>query len=185
MRNTKRLVLAGLCVALGVILPIAFHAIPNGGRIFSPMHIPVLLAGLLTGPLYGLLVGFVTPLLSATLTGMPPLAILPGMTVELAIFGLVSGLFIRYFPIRGYVPAIYISLVSAMLLGRVGAGVVNALIFQLGTYSMEIWITSYFVTSFPGILVHLIAVPHVCFALKQMGVIASPREAALQLEYLK
>ena len=178
MRNTKLLALAGLCVALGVVLPLAFHGVPNAGRIFAPMHIPVLLAGLLTGPLYGFLVGLLTPALSAALTGMPPMAILPGMTVELAIFGCVGGLLMRYLPIRGYVPAVYASLVNAMLLGRIAAGIVNALIFQLGAYSMEIWISSYFIVSFPGILIHLIAVPHVCFALKQMGVTQSPREAA-------
>jgi len=181
MRNIKLLVFAGLCVALGVVLPLAFHSVPNAGRIFAPMHIPVLLSGLLTGPFYGLLVGLITPALSATLTGMPPAAMLPAMTVELAIFGAGSGFLMRYLPIRGYVPAVYVSLVSAMLLGRIAAGIVNALIFQLGAYSMEIWITSYFITSFPGILIHLIAVPHVCFALRQVGVIESPREAACKL----
>ena len=178
MRHTKLIVFAGLCVALGVVLPLAFHSIPNAGRIFAPMHIPVLLAGLLTGPVYGLVVGFITPILSSVLTGMPPAAVLPAMTVELAIFGLAGGLLMRYLPIRGYVPAVYLSLIGAMLLGRLAAGAVNALIFQLGNYSMQIWITSYFVTSFPGILIHLVAVPHVCFALRQVGLVTSPRETA-------
>ena len=53
MRKTKKLVFAGLCTALGVALPIAFHAIPNAGGIFLPMHIPVLLCGLLLGPVRG------------------------------------------------------------------------------------------------------------------------------------
>jgi len=182
MRNTKSLILAGLCVALGIILPLAFHSVPNGGRIFAPMHIPVLLSGLLLGPLYGLLVGLVTPALSSVLTGMPPAAILPAMTVELAIFGAASGLLIRHLPIRNYVPAVYLSLIGAMLLGRFAAGIMNALIFQAGAYSLEVWISAYFVTSFPGILVHLVAVPHVCFALRQIGAIVSPRETALKLE---
>jgi len=180
MRNIKLLVLAGLCVALGIVLPLAFHAIPNAGRIFAPMHIPVLLSGLLTGPFYGLLTGILTPVLSSVLTGMPPAAILPAMTVELALFGLVGGLLIRYLPVKHYVPAVYLSLIGAMLIGRVAAGVVNALVFQLGNYSMEIWITSYFITSLPGILIHLLTVPHICFALKQVDMITSPREAALR-----
>ena len=179
MRSTKSLIFAGLCVALGIILPLAFHGIPDGGRIFAPMHIPVLLGGLLLGPLYGLLVGMITPILSAVLTGMPPAAILPAMTVELALFGLTGGLLIRYLPIRRYVPAVYLSLINAMLFGRVAAGLVNALVFQAGAYSMEIWVTAYFITPLPGILIHLVAVPHVCFALKQLGMIESPRESAL------
>ena len=147
----------------------AFHAIPNGGRIFSPMHVPVLLGGLLTGPFYGLIIGILTPILSNLLTGMPPAPVLPAMTAELAIFGFGAGLFLRLFPIRHDVPAVYASLIASMLLGRVVAGILNALIFQLGQYSMEIWITSYFVRSFPGIIMHIIVVPLVYFALKRGG----------------
>ena len=44
--STRRLVMAALCVALGVVLPMAFHSVPRGGSIFLPMHIPVLLCGL-------------------------------------------------------------------------------------------------------------------------------------------
>ncbi|MEG2259926.1 MAG: ECF transporter S component, partial [Oscillospiraceae bacterium] len=57
MEKTKNLVISALCIALGVILPIAFHAIPNAGSIFLPMHIPVLLCGLICGPIYGLVCG--------------------------------------------------------------------------------------------------------------------------------
>ena len=174
MRNTKALVLAALCVALGIVLPIAFHSIPNAGRIFAPMHIPVLLAGLVTGPVYGLIVGILTPLLSSLLTGMPPTPILPAMTAELAVFGLGAGLLMHLMRKIHYVPAVYLSLLGAMLTGRVVAGVLNALIFQLGAYSFEIWITGYFVTSLPGILIHVITVPHVCFALKQTGTLPVP-----------
>ncbi|MEG1275596.1 MAG: ECF transporter S component, partial [Ruthenibacterium sp.] len=90
--RTKKLVLAALCVALGMILPMAFHAVPNAGGIFLPMHIPVLLCGLVCGWQYGLACGVLAPLLSSLITGMPPAAFLPGMLCELAVYGLVSGL---------------------------------------------------------------------------------------------
>ena len=45
--NTKQLVLAALCVALGVVLPVAFHRIPNAGSVLLPRHIPVLLLSLI------------------------------------------------------------------------------------------------------------------------------------------
>jgi len=76
MKNTKifRLIITSLCIAIGVVLPVAFHSIPNAGSIFLPMHIPVLLCGLICGPFYGLACGILAPLLSCLLTGMPPVA---------------------------------------------------------------------------------------------------------------
>ena len=95
MSNTKRMILTALFVALGVVLPMAFHSIPNAGSIFLPMHIPVLLCGLICGWAYGLGCGVLAPLLSSLMTGMPPAAILPGMLCELAVYGLVSGLLLK------------------------------------------------------------------------------------------
>ena len=94
MSNVKKLVIAALCVAIGVALPQAFHAIPQAGQIFLPMHLPVLLCGLLCGPLYGLLCGAVTPALSSLITGMPGAAVLPSMICELAVYGLVAGVLV-------------------------------------------------------------------------------------------
>ena len=125
--NTKQLVLAALCVALGVVLPVAFHSIPNAGSVLLPMHIPVLLCGLVCGPVYGLLSGILTPLLSSMITGMPPMAYLPGMLCELAAYGLAAGV-LRRFVRTGKRPLdLYIQLVSAMLIGRLVYGVMNAL----------------------------------------------------------
>lgn len=94
--NTKQLVLAALCVALGVVLPVAFHSIPNAGSVLLPMHIPVLLCGLVCGPVYGLLSGILTSLLSSMITGMPPMAYLPSMLCELAAYGLAAGVLRRF-----------------------------------------------------------------------------------------
>ena len=93
MTKTKRSVLTAVCIALCVVLPMAFHAVPNAGQIFLPMHIPVLLAGLCCGWPFGLLAGVAGPLLSSLFTGMPPLAYLPSMLCELALYGLLSGAF--------------------------------------------------------------------------------------------
>ena len=59
--TTKKLVSCALCIAIGVLLPMAFHAIPNAGSIFLPMHIPVLICGLFCGAPYGLACGMITP----------------------------------------------------------------------------------------------------------------------------
>jgi len=171
MSKAKSLILTGFFIALGIVLPMAFHGIPYGGQIFSPMHIPVLLSGLVLGPVFGLICGVLTPFLSSTLTGMPPATFLPAMTVELGAFGLVGGLLMRYLPIRHYVPATYLSLIGAMLTGRIVAGIANALIFQLGNYSLQIWVTSHFVRSLPGIVLHIVVVPLVYFALRRAGLV--------------
>ena len=58
MTNTKKMILAALCFALGLVLPSAFHMI-GAGTVFLPMHIPVLICGLVCGWQYGAAVGFV------------------------------------------------------------------------------------------------------------------------------
>ena len=171
MSNTKKLVFAGLCVALGVALPIAFHSIPNAGSIFLPMHIPVLLCGLICGPVYGLACGALAPLLSSLFTGMPPAAMLPGMLCELAVYGLVSGLLIKTVKSGSRITNIYISLIGAMIAGRIVAGVLNALIFRAGAYSLEMWLTASFVTAIPGIIAQIVVIPLIVLALERAKLI--------------
>ena len=158
--NTKQLVLAALCVALGVVLPVAFHSIPNAGSVLLPMHIPVLLCGLVCGPVYGLLSGILTPLLSSMITGMPPMAYLPGMLCELAAYGLAADL--------------YIQLVSAMLIGRLVYGVMNALIFSAGNYSFAVFVSGAFVTALPGIVIQLVLLPAVVLLLEKARLVEKP-----------
>lgn len=171
MSKTKRyvweLVISALCVALGVVLPVAFHGIPNAGSILLPMHIPVLLCGLLCGPAYGLACGILTPLMSSLITTMPPMAMLPSMICELAVYGFVAGLLILLVRTGSQIANVYISLVGAMLIGRVVYGAVNALIFRAGEYSMQMWLTASFVTALPGIVIQLVLLPLVVLALRR------------------
>lgn len=172
MKNTRKLVMSGLCAALGLVLPLAFHAVPNAGQVFLPMHIPVLLCGLITGPAYGLVCGAVTPLLSSLLTGMPPSGMLPGMMCELATYGLAGGalaLACRRLPRAA---GVYVALVGAMLAGRLVSGAVNALIFRAGSYTLEAWLAASFVTALPGIAIQLVAIPLLVAALERAHVIA-------------
>ncbi|NMC57407.1 MAG: ECF transporter S component [Eubacteriaceae bacterium] len=161
------MVYAALCIALGIVLPIAFHSIPNAGSIFLPMHIPVLLCGLICGWKYGLICGALTPILSSLMTGMPPMAYVPSMTIELSVYGFVAGLMINVIKTKNINMNIYISLILAMIAGRLAGGIVNALIFKAGSYSMQIWIASSFITSFPGIIIQLILIPILVIALKK------------------
>ncbi len=81
-----------LLLALGVVLPIVFHTIPLGGRIFLPMHLPTFIAGLILGPVAGLVVGVGSPIVSGLLTGRPTVFYMVPMVFELATYGLVAGL---------------------------------------------------------------------------------------------
>jgi niacin transporter len=80
-----------LLLALGVVLPIVFHAFPLGGRIFLPMHLPTFVAGLVLGPVAGLIVGAGSPIVSGLLTGRPTVFYMIPMVFELATYGLVAG----------------------------------------------------------------------------------------------
>lgn len=165
MTKTKRLILAGLCVALGVVLPIAFHSVANAGSIFLPMHIPVFLCGLVCGWPFGLACGVLAPLLSSIFTGMPPMAYLPSMLCELAVYGLASGLLMRYIKTGKLLADLYLSLAGAMLAGRIVFGLLNALIFRAGSYSLPIWMTAAFVTALPGIVIQLAVLPALVLSL--------------------
>ncbi|MBN1459527.1 MAG: ECF transporter S component [Armatimonadetes bacterium] len=95
--STGTLTGTALLLALGVVLPIVFHAIPLGGRIFLPMHLPTFIAGLVLGPTAGLVVGAGSPVASALLTGRPTVLYMVPMVFELATYGVVAGLLRRKF----------------------------------------------------------------------------------------
>ena len=160
----KKLVFTAVCAALCLVLPMAFHTIPNAGQVILPMHIPVLLCGLICGWPYGGVCGLIGPLLSSLLTGMPPAAMLPSMMVECCVYGLVSGLLMRYVRTKYAVADLYISLISAMALGRIVAGFAKALIFTPGTPAFA-WVTTSLVSGIPGIVLQLVLMPLVILAL--------------------
>lgn len=163
MTTVKRLVTTAICAAMCVVLPIAFHAIPNAGSVILPMHIPVLLCGLVCGWPYGLVCGLLGPFLSS-FTGMPPMSVLPGMMVECGVYGMVTGLGMKYIRTGKPMADLYISMLSAMVLGRVVAGLAKALIFAPGTPAFA-WVTTSLVMGIPGIVIQLIVMPLLIAAL--------------------
>ncbi|MDO4815262.1 MAG: ECF transporter S component [Bacillota bacterium] len=171
MSKVKKSIITAICIALCVVLPLAFHSVPNAGSIFCPMHIPVLLCGLICGGPLGLLCGLAGPLLSSLMTGMPPAAILPAMMVELAAYGLLAGLIMKLVRTGSAYADLYISLAAAMLGGRILSGIAKALIFAKGTMSMSVWASSYFVTSLPGIIIQLAIIPSLVFTLMKANLI--------------
>ena len=168
--SIKNMTLTAVCIALCVVLPIAFHSIPDAGSVFLPMHIPVLICGMICGWPYGFICGLMGPLVSSALTGMPPIAILPAMMVECGTYGMVAGIVLKLVHTKNTYGDLYIALVTAMLAGRVLSGIAKALIFMPGI-SMTAWITASFVTALPGILIQLVFLPSVVLTLMKAKVI--------------
>lgn len=173
--QTKNLVVAALCLALGILLPQVFHVF-GAGSAFLPMHIPVLLCGLLCGWQYGALCGFIVPLLSSLFTGMPP--IFPtalAMMMELCAYGALTGLLYRKIKWN-----VYFSLISSMLAGRAVSGIANAVFWGIAgkAYGFSAFLTTSFVTAVPGIIIQLVAVPLIVICLEKAGLMESPRKQA-------
>ena len=171
MSNVKKSIITAVCIALCYVIPLMFHGIQNAGNIFCPMHIPVFICGLICGWQYGLLCGIAGPALSSALSGMPPAAILPSMMVELAAYGTAAGLMMKLVRTKSTYADLYISLIAAIVCGRVLAGLAKALIFARGSYSMSAWIAGSVVTSWPGTVIQLVFIPTIVFALMKSHLI--------------
>lgn len=171
MSNVRRMVFAAFCVALCVILPLVLHAIPNAGTVLLPMHIPVLLCGLICSWPYGFVCGLLGPALSCLLCAMPPAASLPAMMVECSIYGLISGVVLRLIRTGNVYGDLYLSMGSAMIVGRIAAGAAKALLFAPGKITMAVWASSYFAVGLPGIAIQLLLLPTIVFALMRAHII--------------
>lgn len=171
MTDIKKIIITAALSALCVILPMAFHAVPNAGVLISPMHIPAFIAGLTIGPFYGLVVGLLGPFLSSILTGMPAFSYMPQMMIELASYAFFSGLLMRLVHTYNYMADLYISLLLSMIAGRIAAGVCRAVFFSSGSYSFNAWLTSYFVSTWPAIIIQLAIIPTIVFALEKANLI--------------
>jgi len=165
-KRIRLVTVCGLFISAGILIPMVFHAF-GLGKVFLPMHIPVLIAGILYGPEYGLITGLITPGLSAVLTGMPPLMppTAQAMTFELAAYGVLSGLLTHRVGL-GVVP----SLVGAMIGGRLVYGMLGAsLLPLLGFQSVPVLypLTAGLVSSLPGVALQLVVVPTVVALLRR------------------
>ncbi|UCG62512.1 MAG: ECF transporter S component [Candidatus Zixiibacteriota bacterium] len=164
--KTRYITHIALYLALAVLLPIGFHAFGLLGRVFLPMHIPVLLAGFLLGPVGGLVVGLLAPGISFLLTGMPPTYAVPLMTLELSIYGLIAGMTYGKLKLN-----IYISLLIAMVLGRLmfALGLLVLGMFMKLPYTAAAFFSSSgaVVAGIPGIIVQIVLIPVIVAALKR------------------
>ena len=155
-----KLVLSGLFLALAFVLPFLTGQVPEIGNMLCPMHIPVLLCGFICGWPYGLLIGFLSPLLRSLILGMPPMfpkAVC--MALELATYGLTAGITYKLLPKKkGF---IYLSLIISMLVGRaVWGGATYLCLFTQGNpFTFTMFLTSAFTNAIPGIILQIVLIP--------------------------
>lgn len=173
MSKTKNLILSAFFLALCIILPTLVGAVnPVVGSVISPMHIPVLLCGFVCGKNKGLLVGFMAPLLKVAVYGVPMMFIAVPMCFELALYGFFAGLFYEKLPKK--IVNIYVSLIAAMILGRVGYGIITYFVtsFALlgasgGEYTLAMFLASGAVFGgIPAIISHIVIIPPIIYSMK-------------------
>lgn len=166
-KNLRLLILSAMFITIGLVLPTLTMRIPEIGNMLCPMHLPVLLCGLICGWKYGFVVGAITPLLRSAIYGMPPFypnAV--GMAFELAAYGLSIGLLFMLYKKKNFL-AIYGSLIPSMIIGRLIWGVARTVMLGVSgvEFSFAIFITDGFITAIPGIIIQLILIPLIMEAL--------------------
>ncbi len=169
MNHTKRVVLSAMFIAVGIVLPFFTGQIQYIGNMLLPMHIPVFLCGLICSWQYGAAVGCILPLLRSMLFSMP--ALYPNavaMAFELAAYGLITGLLYAQFKNKN-LRAVYLSILPAMLGGRLVWGVAQTLLLGPGEngFTFATFMAGGFANAVPGIILQLILLPSVILLVKK------------------
>lgn len=165
LHTQKSKVIVGtlLLSGLGVALPRIFHVLvgSSAGATFLPMHIAVLLASLIFGGLSGSIVAGISVLCSFLLTGMPSVARLPYMAIELVIYAALLGLLNKKYNS-------YISLILTIVLGRVlyaGVLFISSEVFMLNLYGTQV--LESVKLGMPGLVIQILLVPVVAKFIKE------------------
>ena len=158
--DIKKLTLAAMFLALVFVMPFLTGQIPQIGSMLCPMHIPVLLCGFFCGAPWGLVVGFFAPLLRSFVLSMPqmfPTAFC--MAFELAAYGAVAGWL--HSKLQGKKSYVYVSLLGAMVIGRLVWGVVmfGCMGFRISKFGFSAFLAGAVTNAIPGIIVQVILIP--------------------------
>lgn len=162
-KNLINLLLSAMFLGIGLILPFLTGQIQQIGNMLLPMHIPVILCGLICGWQYGLTVGAILPLMRSLIFTMPvlyPSAI--AMSFELATYGFLAGLLFstaKWQCIR----SLYRCLITAMIAGRAVWGAVMMVLLGIkgNVFTIEAFVGGAFLNAIPGIILQLILIPAV------------------------
>ena len=154
-RKAKYIIGTILLSGIGIALPRVFHVLAgnSAGATFLPMHLAVLIAALTFGAISSSVVAGSSIVFSYLLTGMPSLARLPYMLIELLIYAILVSVLNKKFNS-------YVSLIATIVLGRIlYAGVLFSAVNILGLSSYGISVMESVKMGIPGIILQLLFVP--------------------------
>ena len=167
----RQLIASAICLALALTLPFLSGQLQPIGNMLCPMHIPVLLCGLLCGWHWGMAVGFIAPLLRSALFGMPVLfPVGLSMAFELAAYGFSAGLCYKLLPkTPGF---LYAALLCGMIDGRIVWGLARYIMAGLSgsEFPFSAFLAGAVTNAIPGIVLQLILIPILVLALKRAGI---------------
>lgn len=180
--DTLNIVTTAMLTSVAVILARAFHHM--GGMevstLFSPMHFPILLLGILCGWALGGIGGLLTPLVSFAISGMPPFpnGLVP-MAVELCLYGVMSGLLRNVFlnnPKSNNIATV-LALALAMIIGRAVNALVGAILLTATTqvqFGITLWtrFLQNFASTWLGIVLQLVLIPVILIVLQKTNVLS-------------
>lgn len=171
-KQLKTMVLAAMLLAVGIVLPFFTGQIPQIGNMLLPMHIPVLVCGLICGWQYGGIVGFILPLLRYVLFTTPPMPNGIAMAFELAAYGAIVG-FLYNRSRWQCIVSLYRSLIIAMIGGRIVWGAVRVVMFGAmgNAFSWKMFMAGAFLNAIPGIILQLIFIPALMLVLNRTGLV--------------
>lgn len=168
IRSTSRTVVyTGLFLALGILLPQLFHflPVPDVGKVLLPMHIPAILAGYLLESRSGMIVGFLSPVISCMLFQMPPVLTMPIMAAEIMCYGAVAGLAGKK------IKSTYLGLIIVMICGRIASGLMYVIminLFGISGLNLQMFFLS-ISAGVPGMILQLVLIPPMVRLLRKVN----------------
>lgn len=168
-KELKKLTLSAMFLALAFVMPFLTGQIPQIGSMLCPMHIPVLLCGFFCGAPWGFAIGFTAPILRSFILGMPPM--FPKafcMAFELAAYGFMTGELYNKLPKKKI--NVYVSLLSAMIVGRLVWGIVmfGCMGFDSSKFDINAFLAGAVLNAVPGIVLQIILIPVLVIILEKL-----------------
>ena len=168
--NNKKLlnlVLSAMFLAIALVLPFLTGQIKEFGNMLLPMHIPVMLCGLICGWQYGLVIGIIAPIMKSALFGMPvmfPSAI--SMALELATYGFVIGFLFSKAKWK-CIKSLFRCLIISMVAGRIVWGISQFILLGLGdnSFTFSMFLSGAVIKATPGIILQLMLIPTIMLVL--------------------
>lgn len=165
---TQNIVLSALFLAMAYVFPFITGQIQQIGIMLCPMHIPVLIRGFVCGWQWGLIVGFVAPILRSLALGMPPMfPTALSMAFELAAYGAATGILYKILPKKKW--CIYCALISAMIIGRLVWGTTRFILsgLDVNKFGLSAFWTGAVTSAIPGIILQIAIIPLIIMSIEK------------------